>query len=132
MTNRLLGAVVAFALVAAGPALADEPGPGGTRPVVPKTGEEVYRMVCQACHMAGAVGAVGAGTFPALASNPRLAAPGYGIYIVENGRGGMPGFKGVLTPAQTADVLTYLRSHFGNSYSPPVTAADIEAGRRPR
>jgi mono/diheme cytochrome c family protein len=64
------GLVLALSLAA--PAMADEPGPGGSKPPVPKTGDQVYQMVCQACHMADAKGAVGAGTFPALANNPKL------------------------------------------------------------
>ena len=50
------GLVLAAALVLAAPALADEPGPGGSKPPVPKTGAEVYTMVCQSCHMAGGAG----------------------------------------------------------------------------
>ena len=38
-----------------------------------QTPEALYANVCQACHMADAKGAVGAGTIPALAANPRLA-----------------------------------------------------------
>src|SRR6185369_7390415 len=54
VTHRLLRGLGALAVAAAicTPSLADEPGPGGTKPLVPKTGEEVYRFVCQACHMA--------------------------------------------------------------------------------
>jgi mono/diheme cytochrome c family protein len=118
-------AVLAFAALLATPALADEPGPGGSRPLVPKTGEEVYRYVCQACHMADAKGAVGAGTFPALANNPKLGTPAYGIYMVEKGKGGMPYFSDSLTPAQVAAVLTYVRTHFGNNYPQPITEADV-------
>jgi mono/diheme cytochrome c family protein len=39
-----------------------------------RDGEVVYRTVCQDCHMAEAQGAVGAGTYPALANDPKLAA----------------------------------------------------------
>lgn len=132
MTHRSLirlAAVAAFALAA--PAFADEPGPGGTKPVVPKTGEEVYRYVCQACHMADAKGAVGAGNFPSLANNERLGTAAYGIYIVEKGKGGMPYFSDSLTPAQVAQVLNYVRTHFGNAYKDTITAADVEPMAKP-
>ncbi|MDB5445373.1 MAG: cytochrome c class, partial [Phenylobacterium sp.] len=49
----------------------DTSGGGGLAPN-PVTGEQVYRVVCQACHMADAKGATGAATIPALAANPRL------------------------------------------------------------
>ncbi|WP_374576260.1 cytochrome c [Phenylobacterium sp.] len=127
MTHRLLNAfTLAGALaLAATAASADEPGPGGTRPVVPKTGEEVYRTVCQACHMADAKGAQGAGAFPALAGNPRLAAAAYPIVMIERGKAGMPSFSDMLTPAQVAEVVGYIRTHFGNAYADPVTEADV-------
>jgi mono/diheme cytochrome c family protein len=133
LTYRFLKGLGALALVAAvsTPSFADEPGPGGTKPLVPKTGEEVYRMVCQACHMADAKGAVGAGTFPALANNPRLGTAAYAIYIVEKGKGGMPYFSDSLTPAQVAQVLTYVRTHFGNNYPEPITAADVAPMAKP-
>lgn len=131
MTHRFLSALIAAAALA-GPALADEPGPGGSKPPVAKTGEEVYRTYCQACHMADAKGAVGAGAFPALANNPRLGTTAYAAYIVANGKGGMPWFKDALSKDQAQALLTYLRSHFGNNYKEPVTAADVEAfGQKP-
>jgi len=121
--STLLGA--ALVLASAGSALADEPGPGGSKPPTPTSGREVYVMVCQACHMADAKGATGAATIPALANNPRLKAPAYPITMVMKGRGGMPWFSDTLTPAQTAAVITYIRTNFGNNYPEPVTAADV-------
>lgn len=129
--RRLLIAAAALAAVAA-PALADEPGPGGSKPPVAKTGEEVYRTYCQACHMPDAKGAVGAGAFPALARNPRLGTTAYASYIIANGKGGMPWFKDALSKEQAQALIGYLRTHFGNDYKEPVTAADVEAfGQRP-
>ena len=125
MWNRIaLGAAVAV-LIAVPSALADEPGPGGSKPPIPHTGEEVYKMVCQSCHMADAKGGSGAGTIPALARNPKLAAAAYPIIMIEKGRGAMPWFNDVLTPAQVAAVTTYIRTNFGNTYSTPVTEADV-------
>lgn len=131
MLKRPLLIAAALAALAA-PALADEPGPGGSKPPVAKTGEEIYRTYCQACHMADAKGAVGAGSFPALASNPRLGTTGYAAYVIANGRGGMPWFKDMLSKEQAQTLISYLRTHFGNNYKEPVTAADVEAfGQRP-
>jgi mono/diheme cytochrome c family protein len=127
MTPIKLIAALALATALASPALADEPGPGGTKPVIPKNGQETYQMVCQACHMADAKGATGAGTFPALAGNDKLATAEYPIFMVVNGRGGMPFFYDTMTPQQIAEVVTYVRTHFGNSYKDPVTAAQVKA-----
>jgi mono/diheme cytochrome c family protein len=96
---------------------------------MPQSGEALYADICQGCHMPGGVGAVGAGTYPALARNPKLAAAGYVLSLVINGRKGMPPFGGLLTDQQVAAVVTYVRTHFGNEYSEEVTAADARASR---
>ena len=44
-----VAAGLAGALFLVAPAAADEPGPGGIRPRIPVTGEEVYRATCAAC-----------------------------------------------------------------------------------
>lgn len=125
----LTAALIAF------PAMAQTPGgdTGGgiTRVPKPVTGEQVYGAVCQACHMADAKGATGAGTIPALASNPRLAGAAYPIMIVTGGKGAMPGFSGMLSNAQMAEVVTYVRTHFGNAYAKPVTEAEVAKLARP-
>lgn len=119
-------AALAAAGALAAPAFADDPGPGGERPPKPVGGQQIYQFYCQACHMADAKGAAGAAVFPSLASNPRLAAPGYPIAIIQRGKGGMPWFNDLLTPAQVAELVTWLRTHNGNAYTDPVTAADVE------
>jgi mono/diheme cytochrome c family protein len=123
MRTRLTLAALITALAL--PALADEPGPGGSRPPSPKNGAEIYKTYCQACHMADAKGAVGAGMFPALANNQRIGTAQYAIYLIAKGKGGMPYFTDSLSPAQIADVTNYIRTHFGNSYKDVVTAADV-------
>lgn len=90
-------------------------------------GAQIYQHVCQGCHMKGGTGATGAASFPAFAHDPRLAGAAYPIYMVLNGNGGMPWFNGVLSPAQIAAVVTYIRTSFGNNYSTPVTAAAVAA-----
>jgi mono/diheme cytochrome c family protein len=37
----------------------------------------------------------------------------------------MPGFAGVLSNAQMANAITYVRTNFGNNYPKPVTEADV-------
>jgi mono/diheme cytochrome c family protein len=123
--------IVLAAVLVAFPALAQTSGGGDTgggitRVPKPVTGEQVYQQVCQACHMADAKGAAGAGTIPSLASNPKLAGAAYPIVIVSGGKGAMPGFAGLLSHAQMAEVITYARTHFGNAYAKPVTEADVD------
>jgi mono/diheme cytochrome c family protein len=110
--------------VIAPPALADEPG-GLSKTTAPVTGEQVYTQVCQACHMANAKGGQGAAVIPALAANPRLAVAAYPISMVVNGRGAMPGLTDILNPTQIANVVGYIRTHFGNAYPKPVTAEEV-------
>jgi mono/diheme cytochrome c family protein len=93
------------------------------------TGEGLYADICQGCHMPGGVGAVGAGAYPALARNPKLASAGYSVALVINGRNGMPGFGGLLTDQQVAAVVNYVRTHFGNQFADEVTAADAKGAR---
>jgi mono/diheme cytochrome c family protein len=132
MMRTLTRAALAAALLttaAAGSALAqgDAPGGGATGTYTPQpvTGEAIWGQTCQACHMADARGATGAATIPALAGNPKLAIAAYPITIVLIGKGAMPGFADTLSPAQIAAVITYARTHFGNRYAAPVTAADV-------
>ena len=94
-------------------------------------GAQVYRHYCMACHMADGQGAQGAGRYPALADNPRLAAPGYPIYVVLNGQGAMPWFNGMLKDEEIANVVTHIRTHFGNAYTEPVKVEDVTGMRGP-
>jgi len=98
-------------------------------PFAMQGGEAVYSGVCQGCHMADAKGATGAGAYPALASNPKLASAGYVLTMVMNGHRGMPPFRGHFTNTQIADVVNYVRTHFGNKYRDQVKPADVETLR---
>jgi len=125
--TRLRAGLIAGALAALAPlaAIADEPGGIGVKPPPPVTGEQVYRQICQACHMADAKGGAGAATIPALASNPRLAAASYPIMMVARGRGAMPGLSDMLSPAQITAVVGYIRTNFGNNYPKPVSEDEV-------
>ena len=94
-----------------------------------QSGEELFRNICQGCHMPDAKGATGAGTYPALAANPRLAAVVYPITVVLHGQRAMPGFAEGLDDAQIASVINYVRSHFGNRYKDVVTPEAVKAHR---
>lgn len=91
------------------------------------TGEQTYREICQACHMANAEGGTGAGIVPALARNPHLADADFMLDRVLHGKGGMPAFAEMLTPEQIAGVIGYVRSNFGNAYPDTVS---VDAVRR--
>jgi len=92
-------------------------------------GEKIYRRVCAACHMPDGMGATGAGTYPALAKNSKLAAGGYPTFVIVKGLNGMPALGDMMTDQQVADTVNYVRTHFGNKYKDVVKAADVKALR---
>ncbi|HEX2790277.1 MAG TPA: cytochrome c [Steroidobacteraceae bacterium] len=100
------------------------------------SGEDIYSRICQGCHMPHGEGAVGAGHYPRLAGDPTLASWRYVALTVLQGRNNMPAFSAPpqlqwdaptvhLSDAQVADVVNYVRSHFGNRYQERVTADDV-------
>ena len=93
------------------------------------TGEAFFRRVCAACHMPDAKGAEGAGRYPALASNTKLKASTYPVYVILHGLNGMPAIGDMMTDKQVADVTNYLRANFGNKYKDAVSEADVKAIR---
>ena len=94
-----------------------------------QTGETLYQGVCQGCHMPNGQGASGAGHYPALANNPKLEASGYPVTMVLRGFNGMPQFGKLMTDAQVAQVVNYVRTHFGNHYTDAVKPEDVKALR---
>ena len=95
-----------------------------------RDGESLYQNICQGCHMPDAAGASGAGQYPALARNPRLAAKLNPALLVVNGQGAMPPFGHGLDDEQVAAVVNYLRTHFGNAYTDTLTAAEVKPLRK--
>jgi mono/diheme cytochrome c family protein len=94
-------------------------------------GETLYRSICQGCHMPAGEGAhSGAGFFPDLRKNQKLAAGAYPALVVLNGLHGMPPFGHQLDDQQVADVVNYIRSNFGNQYSDVLTPQAV-SGLRP-
>ncbi|GAB2574209.1 c-type cytochrome [Dyella jejuensis] len=100
-------------------------------------GEAIFRSICQGCHMPDAKGAVGAGTYPALAGDPRLVSAPYMAAVILFGRHDMPSFETTpasirnydakLSDAQIAEVVNYVRTHFGNHYTDSISAAEVAA-----
>lgn len=76
-------------------------------------GKTLFAKNCAACHQANGKGIPGA--FPALAGNAFVqGAPGDVATVLLKGRGGMPDFSGSLNDADIAQVLSYVRSSWGN------------------
>jgi mono/diheme cytochrome c family protein len=92
-------------------------------------GEAIYKGICQGCHMPDARGATGAGIYPALARNSKLEVAGYPISVIIHGQKAMPEFGQAFDDQQIADVVNYIRSHFGNDYKDPVSPEDVKAAR---
>ena len=104
-------------------------------------GSEIYTHICQGCHMPNGQGAMGAGHYPKLAGDNALGSWEYAALMVLNGRGAMPAFgleaKGLeanpatpfylphLSDSQVAEVVNYVRRHFGNHYKVKVTGAQV-------
>jgi mono/diheme cytochrome c family protein len=98
---------------------------------VENDGAALYRAICQGCHMPDARGARGAGMYPALAANPKLASAAFPVLTVLGGRRGMPGFADSLSDDQVAEVVNYVRSHFGNNFTDSMASGDVARLRAP-
>ena len=92
-------------------------------------GESLYRAICQSCHMADGRGAQGAGAYPSLAGNAKLANAPYLAYTVLHGRKGMPPFQNLLTDQQVAEITNFVRTHLGNHAMEPIGASEVKALR---
>ena len=93
-------------------------------------GANLYSHICTACHQPDAKGAVGAGAYPPLADDKNLGSAAFVLDVVLGGLKGMPPVGSMMSDAQVADVVTYVRTHFGNAYPGAVSAADVAAARR--
>lgn len=129
-TRLALGGLLALATA---PALSQA---GDAPPLGEADGEQVYRQLCQGCHMPDGRGATGGGAYPAFVGNPNLASARYLAVVVLNGRRNMPAFRRPerqefffpptwLTDAQVAGVVNYLRREFGGITDAPITAEEI-------
>lgn len=126
----VLGSVLVASLAWTSSAFAQAAGGGfGRGGFTEQGGEAIFKNVCQGCHMPDAKGAVGAGMYPALAKNPKLEVAGYPVSVVVNGQKAMPALGGMFSDQQVADVVNYVRTHFGNNYKDKVTPADVKAVR---
>jgi mono/diheme cytochrome c family protein len=137
----VVGAIVLFGTGFSGVAMADSAGIYNFATLKAATGEQVYTHICQGCHMPDGKGAEGAGRYPAFAGNPKLVSASYMAVTVLYGRHDMPSFiinqredeeakfmrSAELSDQQIAEVVNYIRTHFGNHYTDALTAADVAA-----
>ena len=86
MRTLLICNALAIALIGSGVALADSAGTVAPNSFPHKAGQDLYAAICQGCHMPDGKGAVGAGSYPALADNSKLLSAGYPIYLVLYGQ----------------------------------------------
>jgi mono/diheme cytochrome c family protein len=97
-------------------------------------GEEIYRNLCQACHMANGAGQDRVGA--SLIGSPLVVGDAsIPIGIILNGKEGpiglMPALGGVMTDEQIASVLTFIRRQWGNE-APPVAPEQVQQIRSQR
>ena len=124
------GAALLLALMStAASAVDDRPLFSQGRRFDARSGEALYRSICQGCHQSQGQGARGAGVYPALAHDANFASRQYPVIVLLTGRRNMPSFARTLDDAQIAAVATYVRSHFGNDHPDEITAAEVAALR---
>jgi mono/diheme cytochrome c family protein len=134
MIVRKCLARIAVALAALASALADEAPQSAAmsrgRQFAEQGGADLFGNVCAACHQPDARGAVGAGAYPPLAADAKLASTDFLLSVLLQGLRGMPPVGRMMTDEQVADVANYVRTHFGNDYAPAISAADVSAARQ--
>jgi mono/diheme cytochrome c family protein len=129
-------ALLLYAALASGTVWSSEPLSPETLPLSrgrvfdENGGGALFTNVCAGCHQPDGRGAVGAGAYPALADNKELASADYVIELMLKGQRGMPPVGQMMSDQQIADVINYVRTHFGNAYGDDVSPADVEAARR--
>jgi mono/diheme cytochrome c family protein len=106
-------------------------------PASASDGGAIYIANCSSCHQTDGKGVPGA--FPPLAGNPVVTGnPVAVVAIVKNGLEGrlvvngqaysgiMPGWRGLLSDEQLADVITYIRGSWKNQAS-GVSISDVQS-----
>lgn len=139
-TSEASGAPAESAAASSAPAAAEASAEASSAPEAnggSGAGATVYSTNCSSCHQADGKGLAGA--FPPLAGNPVVTGdPKDLVHIVKYGltgkvsvaghdfNGVMPPWGSQLSDTQVADVVTYIRTSWGNTAS-AVTAADVTA-----
>jgi mono/diheme cytochrome c family protein len=92
-------------------------------------GAALYADVCAACHQADGQGASGAGSYPALKGDERLASTDYLLGVLLGGQHAMPALGRAMSDAQLADLVNYVRRTFAGAGDDPATPARAAAAR---
>jgi mono/diheme cytochrome c family protein len=127
--------LVVSALVGASPVAADDASPKSGAmshgwQFSEQGGANLFRNICAGCHQLDAKGAVGAGAYPSLVADEHLASANFITSVLLDGLKAMPPVGDIMSDAQVAEVVNYVRTHFGNTYSDAVSAADVATARR--
>lgn len=93
-------------------------------------GADLFDNVCAACHQPDAKGAIGAAAYPPLAADQKLASTDFLLSVLLDGLRGMPPLGRMMSDEQVADVVNYVRTHFGNSYADAVSASQAATARK--
>jgi mono/diheme cytochrome c family protein len=136
--TRLIALALTLLASAAAPVRAEGTGMFGATTLNTTAGVEIYRQICQGCHMPEGQGATGAGKYPALAGDKALASRQFMALTILEGRRNMPACEKneaasffftapSLTDEQVAAVINYVRTHFGNHYKDLITASEVKA-----
>ena len=92
-------------------------------------GASLYAHVCAACHQPDGRGAVGAGAYPALQGDEKLASTDYVLDVLLEGQHAMPALGQAMTDAQLADLVNYLRARFVDAHEDAATPERAAAAR---
>ena len=127
-------ALIAFSAAGAPPVAADDVSPKSATMsrgwgFSEQGGAELFRNICAGCHQPDAKGAVGAGAYPSLVADKKLVSSNFMLAVLLDGLKGMPPVGDMMSDAQVADVINYVRTHFGNAYPDAISAPDVSAAR---
>jgi mono/diheme cytochrome c family protein len=92
-------------------------------------GASLYAHVCAACHQADGKGATGAGSYPALKGDERLASTDYLLGVLLGGQHAMPALGRAMSDAQLASLVNYVKREFAGAQDDPATVERAAAAR---
>ena len=121
--------ILAFWLAGAATAAAETPFLSKGWTFDEPDGASLYADVCAACHQADGEGATGAGSYPALKGDERLASTDYLIDVLLGGQHAMPALGRAMSDAQLADLVNYLKQTFAGARDDPATPERAAAAR---
>ena len=84
----------------------------------------MFRAICQLLH-GRCERRRRRGVLSGAGGNQKLASATYPALVVLKGRHGMPAFGDYLSDEQVAEVVNYVRSHFGNQYPDALTQSEV-------